>query len=460
MINWMQRHKKWLVITIWISTIAFVGAGFVGWGSYDFKKTGGDLAKVGNVLVSYSDVQIQYNILYNRHSQSQGSTFNNKIAQEMGLEEQAYDNAINNSLLINYAKEIGFNITNDEIAQELVKIPSFQKNGRFDKETYVQSLLNNKDTPIEFEDRLKSDLLANKVIELIRKFVTPLENEVKDINALAYLKDKLSVEVISIDPESVQIEDINLSKYWEENKNTYMSSTSYSIETYIIKNKDLDLNSTKNNMTKKKIKSEYKKYALKKYLKLKKGELKFSPESRETIYENKPKFSKENMDIIKKAQLGKILKPFLQKDDYIIVKVIDKFEPKILEYEKAKPSVLKDYRKILHKKELKIKAENSLQTFKGNDIGFVNAMSTRKIDNLTSNESLNFLSQLFTATTKKGIINVGPKAVLYNIHESKISYNETNSTKEVTNAINNIKFNTALLNLLNKLKNKYVITRY
>ncbi len=32
MITWMQRHKKWLVITIWISTIAFVGAGFVGWG--------------------------------------------------------------------------------------------------------------------------------------------------------------------------------------------------------------------------------------------------------------------------------------------------------------------------------------------------------------------------------------------------------------------------------------------
>ena len=33
MITWMQRHKRWLVITIWISTIAFVGAGFVGWGS-------------------------------------------------------------------------------------------------------------------------------------------------------------------------------------------------------------------------------------------------------------------------------------------------------------------------------------------------------------------------------------------------------------------------------------------
>ena len=41
MITWMQRHKKWLVITIWISTIAFVGAGFVGWGSYKYGTQGG-----------------------------------------------------------------------------------------------------------------------------------------------------------------------------------------------------------------------------------------------------------------------------------------------------------------------------------------------------------------------------------------------------------------------------------
>jgi len=38
MITWMQTHKKWLIITIWIATIAFVGAGFVGWGAYSYGK--------------------------------------------------------------------------------------------------------------------------------------------------------------------------------------------------------------------------------------------------------------------------------------------------------------------------------------------------------------------------------------------------------------------------------------
>lgn len=26
MITWMQKHKKWLIITIWVSAIAFIGA--------------------------------------------------------------------------------------------------------------------------------------------------------------------------------------------------------------------------------------------------------------------------------------------------------------------------------------------------------------------------------------------------------------------------------------------------
>jgi hypothetical protein len=50
MIEWMQRHKKWLVITIWISTIAFIGAGFVGWGAYDFGKTEGTVIYIHNTL--------------------------------------------------------------------------------------------------------------------------------------------------------------------------------------------------------------------------------------------------------------------------------------------------------------------------------------------------------------------------------------------------------------------------
>ena len=65
MITWMQKHKKYLVVTIWVSTIAFVGAGFVGWGAYDMNTSRAkSVAKVGSRDISISQFQQKYSTIY------------------------------------------------------------------------------------------------------------------------------------------------------------------------------------------------------------------------------------------------------------------------------------------------------------------------------------------------------------------------------------------------------------
>ena len=44
----MQKHKKYLMAVIWISALSFVGAGFVGWGSFSFSSTSNAVAVVGD----------------------------------------------------------------------------------------------------------------------------------------------------------------------------------------------------------------------------------------------------------------------------------------------------------------------------------------------------------------------------------------------------------------------------
>jgi len=69
MITWMQKHRKYLIVTIWISTIAFVGAGFVGWGAYSY---GGDkaqaVATVGSRSISVREFQLSYSNMYSYYS--------------------------------------------------------------------------------------------------------------------------------------------------------------------------------------------------------------------------------------------------------------------------------------------------------------------------------------------------------------------------------------------------------
>ena len=64
MIEWMQKHKKSLIPTIWISTIAFVGAGFVGWGAYDMNANrAGSIARVGQISITNQELNTKYSEL-------------------------------------------------------------------------------------------------------------------------------------------------------------------------------------------------------------------------------------------------------------------------------------------------------------------------------------------------------------------------------------------------------------
>ena len=103
MITWMQRHKKWLIITIWISTIAFVGAGFVGWGQYSYGDKAGAVAKVGSVEITMAELQKSYSSLYAQYNQMFQGNFDEEKAKSFGLQSQALKQLTNQALVLNLA---------------------------------------------------------------------------------------------------------------------------------------------------------------------------------------------------------------------------------------------------------------------------------------------------------------------------------------------------------------------
>ncbi|HOI84378.1 MAG TPA: SurA N-terminal domain-containing protein, partial [Campylobacterales bacterium] len=142
MITWMQKHRKYLVITIWISTIAFVGAGFVGWGSYDFGSMGGKVAKVGKIEITKEDLSSTYGNIYNYYSKMTGGKLDEQTAKTLKLESLAVQTLINQALLQNFANELEITVSDEEVAAKIASMEPFQKNGHFDKESYIMALKN------------------------------------------------------------------------------------------------------------------------------------------------------------------------------------------------------------------------------------------------------------------------------------------------------------------------------
>jgi peptidyl-prolyl cis-trans isomerase D len=475
----MQRHKRWLVITIWISTIAFVGAGFVGWGSYEYGKQGGVVAVVGDREVSIEEYQREYSDLYDQYSKMFGTMFNKELAEQLKLKDVAYKQVLQKNLILSYADSLGLDVTNEDIAKELVKYNSFIKDGKFDKETYVKVLAQNKMTPKEFEESLKRGLLLQKVQTLFD--LQPNTTEIENLSKLLFLQDDISIKILTVNDITVDLKDDELKKYWEENKNTYMSEVSYNLlvkeiplmsanssdedinahyEKFKIDYKYEDgkiksLNDAKD-LIKKDLDEKFTKTeALKTYLKVKKDEEKL--EKTVSYTESKLPYIVDNNSKIIESKEGEIIKPFFEDGKYLIVKLDKKNISSALSYEDALNQVKVDYAKILKDKKLDEMANSELKDFKGEDISGVTRESITKITGLEQEEAAKFLNQLFSSTSKEGIAKLGNKVVLYRINNSKIGEYDKAKDEVVKGTLKQLQEEELMTNLLKRLENTFEI---
>lgn len=479
MITWMQRHKKWLVITIWISTIAFIGAGFVGWGSYKYGTQGGVVATVGSREVSIEEYQQEYSNLYEQYSKMFGTMFNKELAEQLKLKDVALRQVLQKNLILSYADTLGLDVTNEEIAKELVKYKIFTKDGKFDKDTYVKVLGQNRTTPKVFEESLKRDLLLQKVQSLF--LINPTKTEIENLSKLAFIEDDINIKVLTSNDVNISFKDDELKKYWEENKNSYMSEVSYELAI-----KEMPLISS--NPTAEDIKAQYDKFksdykfadgkiksldeakeqivkdldekltkteALKVYLKLKKDEEKF--DRTQKVPETELSYSTENNAKVSELKDGEVTKPFFENGKFIIVKLNKKIPAVALSFEDAYKQVKADYEKVVKSKKLEELANAQLKDFKGEQIVSVTRDSASKITQLNSQEATKFLNELFSSTTKEGIAKLDNKVVLYRINNSKMAQYDKTKDSMIEGAISKLQEDELMTNLLKKLENTYTI---
>ncbi len=482
MITWMQKHKKYLVITIWIATIAFIGAGFVGWGAYDFNTDrAAAVAKVGHRKITVQEFQLAYANNYNYYNNMLGGKLTKEEADKMGLEKIVLQSIINETLLLNLADDMGFVVLDEDIKNRLISDKNFQTNGVFDKNRYYSILKNMGISAKEYENSLKKELLLNKLQNVLKLPASKREQEV--FTSAIFMQDRLSVGNITLNQDDIKIDQEALKKFWESRKENYKTRKSYTIEyiklpldnSWISDNelkkfweskkynyKDKDGKILSFDDAKAQVAIDYKlkkgkKKALQTYLKFKKGEV--NPTGKSVVYDDDPNVPSNRLRAAKK---GEVLKPIQQNDGYIIVKLIDISEPKAMSFDEAKESVLKEYKAKLFKEELEKRAKARLKLFKGKDIGFVSRDSVITIDGLTKAQSSEFLNYVFDQTTLDGYKIFGNTAILYRVLEQKLLNNKKFETYKtiITQSIDSNKQNELNQNLIAKLKKVYEIEQY
>lgn len=487
MIGWMQKHNKYLIVTIWIATIAFIGAGFVGWGSYSYGSSSGAIAQVGNVEITKAKWSLTYSNLYEQYNDMFQGKFDDEQAKKMNLQGQAFNSVATQAKLLNLVNEFGIMVSDEELKVKIYAIKGFQKEGLFSNEIYTQYLKSIRLKANLFEEIVRDDVKINKLFDLLN--VQSLDFEQSILAASINLADKIAYRVVTSDDINISVDEKELKKYWETNQNEYLNPKRYSFDAVWTPTKDteftqieldeyyknnnfnyIDANGTQLGLeeAKESVARDLKLHKTKKeaqraYIDFKKNKVQKSETL--TLDIKSPKFSQALWDEIATKAVGDILKPKIVEDQYVTLKIVAIEEPQTMNYEEARPKVVKKYENLQIFSQMEQIAKNTLNNIKDNNVtiisDYLTLSSPIELENLSMDESNKFLSELFKSAEAKGMITVGNKIIVYNIIDQKISdNNETNRGQIILDTMNKMKESDFQKNLLKELDNKYKIKTF
>ncbi len=484
MITWMQRHRKYLVITIWISTFAFIGAGFVGWGQYSYGDKAGSVARVGDIAISQREWQQAYSRLYGQYNQVFQGNFDEKQAESFGLKQQALRQVVEQALILNLANSYNLEVTKEELSKVIVAQEMFFDQGKFSKELYVKVLKQNNLSVADYESDLRNSILIQKVLSLFQSEALPIEEKI--LTTVNNISDKIEYKILDGKDISLDTSDQALKAFWETRQQNYMHKPSFtlqivtqekisanadeaSIQEYYKANrtdftdaegKILELDAARELVIAALDEKATNKQALRSYIAFKKGTLESSvPVETITVDETNNPFTAEIFSEITALNItSPFMKPRKVGDKYVAIK-LEKTNPATAKsFDEAKGAVLADYTAQQSTQKLQELANSSLASFKGIKSGFLTSTQSTPLRGLNDAESKMFISKLFASTQQRGYVPVSDnKLVLFNIVEQKLAETPIGTEAAQVARLKASIFNASLIKML---ESKFTVESY
>lgn len=440
MITWMQHHRKYLVITIWISTIAFIGAGFVGWGQYSYGDKASSVAQVGDVSITADELQKAYSNLFNQYNQVFQGKLDEKQAQQFGLQRQALKSLVDQALILNLANSYKITVSDKELFNLIKDQKAFTKAGTFDKEVYAQVLGQNHLTIKEYETGMRKELLIQKTLYLFTPVARKLESDA--VASAQGVADKIEYKLLTPAAITVSADEAGVKAFWEKHQSDFKKEAMYDLS--II---HMGAQATQND-------------ALRHYIDLKKGTVNSS------LVMNQVSVSAQNNtfapELFKEISALTTEKPFLKPrkvgDEFVIIK-LNGFNPAANKtYEEAKNEANALYLNEIKKSKLQELAQNTYKTFTGTVSDFKTHAQSASLSGLSAAEAREFFDKLFASKQKQGFLTLkSGNVILYNVLEQKLL--EDTTVAEENNAMK-LKGNLLNQKLMKMLESKYPIKIY
>ncbi len=162
MFDFVQEKKRLVQIVL-----ALIILPFAFWGVDSYRKSAGtaSLATVNGEKISQQEFDNAMNQQQQRIREMAGASFDPTFFDKPEIKHSVLEGVVVQRLLVQEARHAGLSVSDEQIAQIIAGVGVFQKDGKFDMKRYETVLSQRGMSRLQFEDRIRQDLLVRELTD-------------------------------------------------------------------------------------------------------------------------------------------------------------------------------------------------------------------------------------------------------------------------------------------------------
>ncbi len=219
MFDFVRNHQKFILITLSLLVIP----SFVVVGAWDLVAPGSDantVARVGKYKIQYRDWEQSHQSALDNARAQFGGRIDPKLLDTPASKQATLNDLVNERVLLSAAVDLRIVVSDDQIRQSILRIPTVQKDGKFDMDLYQRALKSQGLTPESFEQRLREDIMVQVMPATIGRTTTTPRAVARYLAQAALESRTVRVRRYSASEQmaSVSVSDAEVEAFYQSNQ--------------------------------------------------------------------------------------------------------------------------------------------------------------------------------------------------------------------------------------------------
>jgi len=222
-----QGFFAWLIIGAIVIAFALTGLNSY----FSDTDSGFQAALVNDEKVTVYEYQIAYQNERARMQQMFGENFDADLFDDQ-IKQSAMDRVIDNEVLMQYVRNAGLFVSDEQLARSVHQMDAFKENGQFSNELYEQQFARSGESLAGFEYRMRRGLTADQFVAGIIATSFATQDEIDVTLRLREQQREIAYVTVSSNSfkEQVEITDDEIKAHYDANQNSYKTDEEIKVD--------------------------------------------------------------------------------------------------------------------------------------------------------------------------------------------------------------------------------------